>query len=543
MIEVEDVSDDPTNGEIAAAQTRTARDMREEADMDLRELIESLGGTEDVEFRVYRRAPKMFEGIAMEGHLETFHEMVTEEELKRRFGGGTYQVKIFRPNARGAMVHFKAKSVKIPGNPDMTHYRPKKEEEPPAFIDYGGHESDTLAAQALSTMKELVDKKQDGGFNPAFMQAITAPLQAQIQSAQEAMVSMQRSMADKDAKILELLTQKPDTSAKDDLVNKMFDTEANRTNSLREMHASEMRQLRENHREDMKRVDDRHKEDLRSREEGHKREIDNLQRSMQAQIDSNKVAYEARVDGLKSEIERLNRDLTVSQTEVTELRAKKEKSLPEQAAELSGIAESFKALGIIKADEGEDNSKWYEKLIGAAAENPELLQGLLGPPASPPQQLPNPAPSPAPSQAAVQGVPPVGQPFQTEPGGPVFVRTPDDQIVPWRPSAPATAPAAAAAPTAPKPPSPSEVKIAIGFIETAFRNGTPAEAFAISARSAIPGDILAYLEAVGVDEFLNSVARLEQGSPLRNQAGREYVREVGRFLLEGATSNIPNPSE
>ena len=51
----------------------------------------------------------------------------------------------------------------------------------------------------------------------------------------------------------------------------------------------------------------------------------------------------------------------------------------------------------------------------------------------------------------------------------------------------------------------------------------------------IPNDIIKYMETVGVDTFLNEVAVLEAGSPLRNQAGRTYMREVAKFLLEGVT--------
>ena len=57
--------------------------------------------------------------------------------------------------------------------------------------------------------------------------------------------------------------------------------------------------------------------------------------------------------------------------------------------------------------------------------------------------------------------------------------------------------------------------------------------FANSAKSMIPQNIIKYMESVGVDNFLNEVAVLEQGSPLRNQAGRLYMKEVAKFLLEG----------
>jgi hypothetical protein len=71
-------------------------------------------------------------------------------------------------------------------------------------------------------------------------------------------------------------------------------------------------------------------------------------------------------------------------------------------------------------------------------------------------------------------------------------------------------------------------------MEGAVQNGTDPVVFASSARSAIPGDILAAIEKMGIDEFLNSIA-LPQDSNLRSQRGRNFARTVAQTLLQGAT--------
>jgi hypothetical protein len=85
---------------------------------------------------------------------------------------------------------------------------------------------------------------------------------------------------------------------------------------------------------------------------------------------------------------------------------------------------------------------------------------------------------------------------------------------------------------------PEDLKKAVVFIEAAFRNSTPPEVFAASARNMVPAPILAVLKAKGVDNFLNTVAQLEDGSPLASVAGRIWVRKVATFLLEGTTEGV-----
>jgi hypothetical protein len=71
----------------------------------------------------------------------------------------------------------------------------------------------------------------------------------------------------------------------------------------------------------------------------------------------------------------------------------------------------------------------------------------------------------------------------------------------------------------------------VQFLENAMRGGQPPDQVATTARSLIPGEVLGYIQHVGVDGFLDQVARLEPGSTLSYQQGRTYCREVAKFLL------------
>jgi hypothetical protein len=217
----------------SVANTKAAVAHRETEDNELLELISNFGMDRGYEVRVYRTSPKKWKGVAIEGHVGTFDEWMSEEELKQLFGGGTLQLKIHRPNAKGAMQYLKAVSVKLPGPPRGEGI--ETDDEPTTIYEASATTEDSvLAQQAMSTMKELIDKKQEGNaFDPAMMNMMMEPLKAQIAASNAAMLSLQQGMADKDARIMELITQKPDTSEKDGLLNKMFDTESSRSEHLR----------------------------------------------------------------------------------------------------------------------------------------------------------------------------------------------------------------------------------------------------------------------------------------------------------------------
>jgi hypothetical protein len=360
------------------------------------------------------------------------------------------------------------------------------------------------------------------------IQMMMAPVMAQLEASQTATRELQAQLAQKDTQLLQTLVEsgKPDP-AQSNLLDKMWGSESGRMESLRATHESELRVVRENSREDIKRLEQNNKDALNRLEDSHKRELDSRERAFSGQIEAYKTSYETRIDGLKSEISRLERDLISKESEVGELRAKKDKSIADQAMELAGIQES---LGNVfgNKDDGEPE-KWYEKVASVVMDNPDTIKNLVG--VTPPQQALPPAPQ--------ENLPPPGQPYQKE-GDPegVYMR---DQTGAERRLSEAELDglraqheaAVAAAEKESRKPNAQETKIAVTFIENAIRNGTDPQVFAESAKSVIPADLLRYLESEGVDSFLSDVAQLESSSPLRSQNGRNWIRKVAKYLIEG----------
>jgi len=273
------------------------------------------------------------------------------------------------------------------------------------------------------------------------------------------------------------------------------------------------------------------------------REIDNITRANDQMITTLKMSYDSIINGLKSDITRVERDLSKSDTELVTLRAIKNKTVIETASEFAAMKEAIETISGGGKDD-DDDRKWYEKILGQALDSPESVGQVFSmitgqnPTAQaqqqPPQQQQLAAAQQQQSEMTLEDIP-LGQPFRAE-DGQIYVRVPPDgSVVPYA-QAMAMAEAAEAKQNGGlKKPDAGDVKMAINFMESAFTAGTSSTDFALSARSMIPSDIIKYMETVGVDTFLNEVAVLEPGSPLRNQAGRTYMREVAKFLLEGVT--------
>jgi hypothetical protein len=92
-----------------------------------------------------------------------------------------------------------------------------------------------------------------------------------------------------------------------------------------------------------------------------------------------------------------------------------------------------------------------------------------------------------------------------------------------------------AQPAAPKakagrPPNAAEVKLAVEFLESAFSNGKKPEDIARTATAVMPGPVLRYLKAGGVDTILANVANFKGGSPLTTQLGRKFVRDIAKHI-------------
>jgi hypothetical protein len=154
-----------------------------------------------------------------------------------------------------------------------------------------------------------------------------------------------------------------------------------------------------------------------------------------------------------------------------------------------------------------------------------MLQGVIAKageqqqPAAPPQ--PPPQFRPRPPQLMTG---PDGNLYRPGPNGrPILVRERTRAVPPSEAGQPSSVPEIPV----------TTIKVAVDFLESAFRGGQDPAEVATSVRSMIPADVLAAIRELGIDGFLEKVAKLDGSSPLASQAGRNWSRKLGKSLLEG----------
>lgn len=485
-------------------------------EVDLRSWLTEIGSKQQILIKIHRRAPRVLNGVAIEGYLDTFNELIDENMIRERWGGGTYHLVIHKQNAKGRMPFYTARTIKIGGTPKV------EENGMPSSMSSGangGTDSNAaisslqwMAKQALDDKREAEKNKgNSSGLDPALLEILMAPMREQVR-----ILSDQLNSRDRDS-------SKPEgPTFQDQMLGKMLDGESARIEAIRTQHDSEMRQIRERHQMDLDRERDWAKTEIHAQERRHERELDSLKSSLGAMSEGQKIAYENRIDTLKSENKRLQDDITTLKVELAELRSKKDKSLPEQASEIVAMQEALTSLGIggNKDDDDEKGKSMIERLASRVLDNPEAIGDLVGRARG--------AMEPSPEQLAAAQAQEQQQLAAAQ--AQAMAAQPKRRLRKKRPAEEKSGPSA---PKLPKL-NPMEVEMAITFIESAISNGkTTPEDFAASARSAIPADILGYIEKVGVDAFIQNNVELAKDSPLRTQKGRTFIREVARILLEG----------
>lgn len=517
--------------------SRVQKEIVEQEEKDTREWLEELGADASIKVALTRMRPKTYRGYHVGGTLETYDEPISNEDIREAHGGGKYQLKVSRQDSKGRWKYFAAKTIEIAGPPKLDNLVGQENEPQPRGSAV--QEDSTLAERALQMTEEQLRRAQEEaerareegrrGPDVALLETFMAPLREQMAAAQRENADLRRALMEK------MHEKPPENPFQERLLDKLIDGDNARITALRAQYESEIRTLKENHAAELAAQRRAHEQDVERLEKRHEREIETIKAAHAMSSSALETANGVRADALKMEVDRLNRELTEARAELATLRAKKDKPITEQASEILQIKEALESLG----GGGDGDKSVWERLGTAALESPILgrLLGAAGGDDDAEEQ--NEAPAPAGSPTGNEMLPPVGVPFQA-PDGNIYVRRPDDSLAQVDPDQLRKARAAAArrpanGETKPRAPDEVEVAAAVAFMEAAIRNGTSPEAFASSAGSMIPADILAYIKQVGVDEFLNKVAKLEQGSPLATQSGRNFARKVGKFLLEGTT--------
>lgn len=473
----------------------------------LEDYFAGLAGEAPFQIRISRQAPKVYNGISIEGVLDTVNEMVTEDDIKERFGGGRYQLRLLVQNEKGSYQYRKARLITIAGPPKVDELLPpsdKDEDTGQSMLQEVVRMAERRADRAEERAR--LQEERRGSGNSEMMQHFTSQLE-----------TMQQALAEKDAQIMDLLTRRPETSSAELLLGKALDGESVRIQHLEARHASELRERDMRHGGEIDRLHERYRDDVARREDAHAREMSAIQQAYQSQIEALKLSYEGRMDGLKREIARADRDLEAMRAENAELRSKKERSIVEVMTEMATVKT---ALEEFSGGSTKDETPAWERVIQGVMGSP-LATGIAA-------RIAAATEPPAPPEPTL----PVNQPTKL-PSGQTVVRLPDNRIVEVRPrNRPRPQP-----PAGEQAPAldPALLKGAVRFMESSLNADRDPQVFVSTARSLASdtiGPVTELLRAQGADGFLRAVSEVEPDSVLLQQHGKNWVRKVVAILLD-----------
>jgi hypothetical protein len=493
----------------------------------VKEWLTQLSSQASILIQVNRREPKVFPdprtGVMKkcDGMVGKYDRTVDEDEIQRLHGGGTYQLLVKVRNGKGNWEYFNARTIEIAGDPRLDDVPRTIAAPAPAPTVMTPPTVDPLTLRAFDFMAQQANRPHAPTGSSAAdiassIQAAVAPLLATIDALKETIRSRDLELA-----AVRESAGKGDPF-KDQLLSKMLDTDNARITALRAQYDSEIRIIKEQGVASENRLRDQHQRDLERMERSHERELSNLKQSYDTQKTALETSQSTQKLVLDSENKRLEREITDTKAELAALRAKKEQSVGEKVKELKDL----KGLFDDEKDEDDDEEKGTIERVIEVAGNLPVVAALA-------ERLGNKGQAPAQQQqqaAPQQQAPQRRKLVRDRRTGAVLAPAPDGsgQMVPVQRVVPSPD---GNAQVAVPPVDPATVKMAIEYMENAFRSGTKPEAFADSARPMIPPSVLGAIRALGIDEFIAKVAQLDGTSPLATQSGRNWRRRVAARLL------------
>lgn len=533
-------ADEKTDAEEKAITSPVMKQIRNQEDLSLKEMLDGLGPDGSFSIRITRKWPEYAteaatgKRIQVAGYLTKVDKPVDEEWLMNMYGGGTYHLQIRKRDAKGKFGEAADRTITIAGDPNLDAL-PRVPGAAPSGLPTTP-ESGPLVTKVLDHMSKQLEKAEDradrAGDRRSGDDQMFEIMREQLRETREANARLIARMEALQERILAPPPPTAEEKVKDRLFDKLIDQDSARIATLRAQYESEIRQLKDSALENERRLHDRFDRDRQEMRNGNERELANLKQSHETMLQSIKssadlqiqaakhsfetalsaksTAFDTQKEVLQAEIKRLERDNGDLRDDLKELRGKKEKTIIEQVKELEVIKD---ALGL---DDGEKTTA--EKLLDGVA-NSDLLPKVAGMFGG--QQPPAAAVPTEPVR------PPRPRVVRDKESGQKFIVSADGRHM--RPAKPPPVPGQPQIPDFP----PEVVQQVVGYLERSFTAGTEPEIVAQTSKASVPEPILMAIRDVGgVDAFLSKVAKLPSSSPLSStQAGRNWIKKFGKALI------------
>lgn len=507
-------------------------------DGDFRDVLENIGTDGSFKISVTRIEPEQTRDVQtgrmvkVDGHLKTYTQAIDQEFIASRHGGGKFRLNFLKKAPDGSFKIHTKRVIDIAGDP-RTDDVPRNE----APLSTGGtvqqgnnQESPSIVKEVLTVMKDQLDKANErstnghsaSGPDPAMVMLIDQ-MRAQNEAQALEMRELRKEMSESRK---EPASKTEESEFKNSLVKQLLDGDSTRLNAIRIQFESELRQakesakaledrLRDQFDRDRKEMVSHHQREIAQSEAAHQREIALMKQSAEINTASIKISLDTSKEVLNAQIKQQERELATLRDEVKDLRAKKDKSPLEIAKEYKVLQETYG--GDEKADEST-----VEKIVAALPQAIEVAQGIINrnKPAAAPAQ-------PAAPQQSRLVRDSEGNSFQQRPDGKLIPIKKKGQKVTIAPTAEGQPPTEVEIPAV----DPEKLATAISYLEKAFSGNQEPATVATSVRPFLAEEIMQSIQSVGIDVFFAKVAKLPSASPLSSQAGKNWVRKVGKALV------------
>lgn len=497
-------------------------------DGDFRDVLENIGT--DGSFRIVvtrvepeqARDPATGRMVKVDGHLKTYTQAIDQEFIASRHGGGKFRLNFLKKAADGSYKIHTKRVIDIAGDPRTDDVPRNVDPVAPAGAPMGAapaSDSPSIVRDVLGVMKDQLDKSNErasrangpAGPDPAMMLLIEELRRTNETQATE-MRELRREMAD-------TRNAKPEKSEgdafKDGLVKQLLDGDSSRLQATRIQFESEIRQLKDLHQADIARLYERFERDVTKLEAAHMRELALVRTSNDTTQAAIKISLDTSKEVLNGQIKALERECSTLRTEVSELRAKKDKSPLEIAKEYKVLQETY------GAGDDKDEASTVEKVVTALPQAIEIARDIMNKnkPAAPQQAAP---------------VQPARPQILQMPNGDKFIQRGND-LIPVKKKGQKVAVTAGEGqpPTEVEIPAidPGQLEQALSYLERAFNGNQDPAVVAQSAKPFMPDAMMTSIQTLGIDVFFAKVAKLPSASPLSSQAGKNWIRKVGKALV------------
>jgi hypothetical protein len=521
---------EPSKKDHVLKPTSAMQAIRSGEDVALREYLEALGTGGAFRVRIMRTAPKILRvngrDYSTAGHLDTVNEAIDEQQIGNEYGGGTYDLTVTTRRKDNSYKYAGHRTITIAGDPKIEKL-PTNATQASTPSTPPNSNDPTLVKEMMGVLtgelRHAREAKPEG--IPPAIQILLEQMKEDARRRDQDLQQFRRELA-------EAQTRKPpEDTFKDKLLSTLVDGESGRILSIRAQHESEMRTAKEGHLQEIRLIEDRHDRTVRQMQQSHEIMLSNMKASYEREIAALNASHQVTaaattttssvtITTLKSDIQRLEREVDTLRSDNKELREKKDKPLLEQLKDIKTLREA-----ISDGDDGDSSA--VQQAIAAVPAVVESIGGLIQmrqqQQAGQPQQTQQPQ---AAAKSRIVKNPQTGQRFLQQGG----------KVIPAQVKPKTITTEAGEQIEIPKIEAPT-LTLLITMLEAAYGRQEDPDIVAQTGKAQIPPDILAWIrqnhteQVSGVDLFMTKVAKLPGTSSLASHAGRTWLRKVGLALI------------